>query len=195
MRLPQRTTEDPGGLNANNFRPLLGFASLPLATHNLYANYNSMQVKYMRTRGRAVINVNYTFGKALGIVSSTLDSFNLNNDYGVQATNRTHIFNAAYSYDLGRLVRNRVAGGLVNGWQIPASRRSRAAPTLRDSAGRFFGMALNSAKIRAPRTTSVRLAIGYAHYHAQSDCDLRSGSRTWDRISSSIRAVSPSRIR
>ena len=79
---------DPNGLNANNFRPLLGFAGLPLATHNLYANYNSAQIKYLRTKGRAVISVNYTFGKALGIVSSTLDQFNINNDYGVQSTNR-----------------------------------------------------------------------------------------------------------
>ena len=101
---------DPNGLNANNFRPLQGFAGLPLATHNLYANYNSMQVKYLRTKGRAVINVNYTFGKALGIVSSTLDQFNINNDYGVQSTNRTHIFNAAYSYNFGNLVRNKVGG-------------------------------------------------------------------------------------
>ena len=72
----------------------------------------------MRTKGRAVINVNYTFGKAMGIVSPTLDPFNLNNDYGVQATNRTHIFNAAYSYNFGDLVRNKFAGGFVNGWQF-----------------------------------------------------------------------------
>src|SRR4051812_19811524 len=68
---------DPGGLNANLFRPLQGFAGLPLSTHNLYANYNSMQVKFIRTRGRAVLNMNYTFGKAMGIVSTTLDSFNI----------------------------------------------------------------------------------------------------------------------
>jgi hypothetical protein len=142
---------DPNGLNANNFRPLLGFAGLPLATHNLYANYNSMQIKYMRTKGRAVINMNYTFGKALGIVSSTLDSFNLNNDYGVQATNRTHIFNAAYSYDLGRLVRSRLAGGLVNGWQISGITQIQSGANLTGQRGQTFGMALNSAKI--PGTT------------------------------------------
>jgi hypothetical protein len=95
---------DPNGLNANNFRPLQGFAGLPLATHNLFANYNSMQVKYLRTKGRAVINMNYTFGKALGIVSTTLDQFNLNNDYGVQDTTRTHICNSAHSYNLADVV-------------------------------------------------------------------------------------------
>jgi hypothetical protein len=45
---------DPNGLNANLFRPLQGFAGLPLATHNTYANYNSMQVKYMRRGGQCL---------------------------------------------------------------------------------------------------------------------------------------------
>ena len=124
---------------------------LPLATHNLYANYNSLQVKYMRTKGRAVINMNYTFGKALGIVSSTLDSFNLNNDYGVQSTNRTHIFNAAYSYNFGDLVRNRLAGGFVNGWQVSGIVQVQSGVNLTGQRGQTFGMALNSAKI--PGTT------------------------------------------
>ena len=142
---------DPNGLNANNFRPLVGFAALPLSTHNLYANYNSMQVKYMRTKGKAVINVNYTFGKALGILSPTLDAFNLNNDYGVQSNNRTHIFNAAYSYSFGRVVRNRIAGGVVNGWQVSGITQIQSGVNLTGQRGQNFGMALNSGKI--PGTT------------------------------------------
>jgi hypothetical protein len=142
---------DPNGLNANNFRPLQGFGSLPLATHNLYANYNSLQVKYLRTKGRAVINVNYTFGKAMGIVSSTLDQFNINNDYGVQSTNRPHIFNAAYSYNFGRVVNNRLAGGFVNGWQISGITQFQSGANLTGQRTQTFGMALNSAKI--PGTT------------------------------------------
>src|SRR5207245_1920099 len=114
-------------------------------------NYNSLQAKYMRTRGRAVITVNYTFGKAMGIVSSTLDSFNLNNDYGVQAANRTHIFNAAYSYNFGILVRNKVAGGFLNSWQISGITQIQSGVNLTGRSGQSFGMALNSAKI--PGTT------------------------------------------
>src|SRR5215471_8261565 len=142
---------DPNGLNANNFRPLQGFAGLPLATNNLYANYNSMQVKYMRTKGRSVINANYTFGKAMGIVSSTLDSFNINNDYGVQATNRKHIFNIAYSYSFGRFARNRLAGGVVNNWQVSGILQVQSGINLTGQRGQTFAMALNSAKI--PGTT------------------------------------------
>ena len=143
---------DPNGLNANNFRPLPGFAGLPLATNNLYANYNSLQTKYMRTKGRAVISVNYTFGKALGIISSTLDSFNLNNNYGVQASNRTHIFNAAYSYNFGKVSRNKWAGGFLNSWQVSGITQIQSGVNLTyRSTGQNFNLALNSAKI--PGTT------------------------------------------
>src|SRR6266853_4740126 len=142
---------DPNGLTANNFRPLPGFAGLPLATNNLYANYNSLQTTYMRTRGNAVISANYTFGKALGIVSSTLDSFNLNNDYGVQSTNRTHIFNAAYSYNFGKVARNKWAGGLVNSWQVSGITQLQSGVNLTGQRGQTFGLNLNGAKI--PGTT------------------------------------------
>jgi hypothetical protein len=142
---------DPNGLTANNFRPLQGFAGLPLATNNLYQNYNSMQVRYMRTKGKAVINANYTFAKALGIISSTADSFNINNDYGVQSTNRTHIFNIAYSYSFGRVLRNRFAGGVVNGWQVSGVTQIQSGVNLTGQRSQTFSMALNSAKI--PGTT------------------------------------------
>ena len=58
---------DPNSLVANNFRPLKGFSDVNLATHSLYANYNSLQTTWARTKGRYTLNLNYTFAKALGI--------------------------------------------------------------------------------------------------------------------------------
>jgi hypothetical protein len=142
---------DPATLNADKFRPLQGFSSLPLSTNNLYANYNSLQVKYLRTRGRGVINANYTFAKAMSIVSSTLDSFNINNDYAVQPTNRTHIFNVAYSYTLPQFVRNKALGGAVNGWQVSGITQIQSGANLTGLRNQNFGMALNAYKI--PGTT------------------------------------------
>jgi Carboxypeptidase regulatory-like domain len=110
---------DPNSLTANNFRPLLGYSDLPLATNNLYANYNALQVTWLRTKGHYTLNFNYAFGKAMGIVNPALDEFNLRNDYGVQSGNRKHIFNAAYSFDLGnKWATGKLAGGFVNGWQL-----------------------------------------------------------------------------
>ena len=142
---------DPGTLTANNFRPLQGFGSVVLATNNLWANYNALQITYQRVKGRAVISANYTWAKALGILSPTLDSFNLQNDYGVQATNRPQIANLAISYNLGNFVRNKLAGGFINGWQLSSIVQAQSGANLTGQRGQTFGLNANGAKI--PGTT------------------------------------------
>ncbi len=142
---------DPNLLVANSFRPLQGFSAVNLATHGIYANYNSLQATWVRTKGRYTVNLNYTFSKALGIISSTYDSFNMRNNYGVQASDRTHIFNTAYSIEMGRLTRSRIAGGLINGWQISGILQIQSGANLSGNRGNNFGMNLNSYKV--PGTT------------------------------------------
>src|SRR5262249_31937021 len=143
---------DPNSLTADNFRPLKGFSDLGLATNKSYASYNALQVTWVRTKGRYTLNMNYAFGKAMGIVSPTLDQFNLRNDYGVQPANRTHIFNAAYSIELGNPARDKVLGGFVNGWQLSGITQIQSGANLTGfSGGNNFGLNLNGAKI--PGTT------------------------------------------
>jgi hypothetical protein len=138
---------NPNNLDPNKFRPLLGFSDLGLATNKLWANYNSLQVTWVRTRGRYNLNLNYTYGKAMGIVSTTLDQYNLNNDYGVQPGNRTHIFNAAYSIELPNFTRSRAGGYVVNGWQFTGITQIQSGANLSGFSGENFGMNLNGAKV------------------------------------------------
>jgi hypothetical protein len=139
---------DPNSLNANDYRPLKGFSSLGIATNGLYANYNALQATWLRTKGRYIINMNYAYGKAMGIVKPSLDSFNLNNNYGVQPNNRKHIFNAAYSVELGNFTRNKIGGGVINGWQFSGITQIQSGANLSGlSDSQRFGMNLNSAKI------------------------------------------------
>lgn len=142
---------DPNSLNANNFRPIKAYSNINLATHNWYANYNSMQVTWVRTKGRYTLSMNYTFAKALGIITSTLDSYNLANNYGVMPSNRTHLFNLASSVELGNPVKNRVAGGFVNGWQLSGILQLQSGANLTGNRSQNFGLNLNSYKI--PGTT------------------------------------------
>jgi hypothetical protein len=142
-------SQDPNKLNADNFRPLQGFSNLYLATNNAYANYNSMQASWIRSGGRYNLNLNYTFGKAMGIVSSSgnpvNDQFNLANNYGVLPSNRTHIFNAAYSIELGNPVKgNKFAQGLVNGWQLTGITQLQSGANLSGFNGQNFGMNANN---------------------------------------------------
>jgi hypothetical protein len=141
---------DPNSLVANNFRPYLGFSDLFLATNNAYANYNAMQVTWIRTKGRYTINANYTFGKAMGIVNPALDQYNLSNDYGVQPGNRTHIFNVAYSVELGNFLgagANKIAAGFVNGWQLSGIVQVQSGANLSGLSGQNFGLTTNNAII------------------------------------------------
>jgi hypothetical protein len=110
---------NPNNLNSANFTPYSQYSNgTYLATNNLYANFNALQMTWVRSKGRYNINFNYTYGKAMGIVNANADPFNLANDYGVQPANRTHIFNAAYSIELGNHTTDRILGGFVNGWQL-----------------------------------------------------------------------------
>ena len=135
---------DPNSLNPDNFRPLRGFSDLNLTTANLYSNYNSMQVTWVRTAGRYTLDLNYTFGKGLGILNAN-DQFTIAENYGVLAANRTHVFNAAYTVDLRNPVRNRFAGGFANGWQVAGLVQLQSGADL-NGAG-TFGMNLNNLKI------------------------------------------------
>jgi hypothetical protein len=138
---------DPNSLTANNFRPLLGYGDLGVATNNLYANYNALQASFVRTRGRYTITSNYTFGKAMGIVANTYDQYNLRNDYGVQSGNRKQIFNIAYSVELPKFTSNRAFGGVVNGWQVSGIMQIQSGANLTANASGNFSIALNNAII------------------------------------------------
>ena len=110
---------NPATANANNYRPLQGYGDLVESTNNLYANYNALQVSWIRHSGRYVFQTNYTFQKAMGIVNPAADPFSLAANYGPLSSDRRHLFNAAYSIDLGTLIHsNRFVDGAVNGWQF-----------------------------------------------------------------------------
>jgi len=142
---------DPNSLTANNFRPIPAFGDVYAATNNLYANYNSMQVTWVRTKGKYTINMNYTYGRSMGIVGE-YDQYNLSNDYGVTSQDRRQIFNIAYSIELGSPVKsNKALGGMVNGWQLSGITQFESGPNLSAYQSENFGMNLNGYKI--PGTT------------------------------------------
>ncbi len=107
----------------DDFRPYNHYNHLHVAQHNLYGNYNSLQVQWNKQQGRAIYGVNYTFSKALGVLGAnanglSVDPFNYRNDYNPESFDRTHIFNASYSYSFGSLTKNRYAGWAANGWEL-----------------------------------------------------------------------------
>jgi hypothetical protein len=107
----------------NDFRPYPTYSHIYVAQHNINANYNSLQTLWNKQQGPFLFGFNYTYSKALGILGANgngtpADPFNYRNDYGPLAFDRTHIFNATYSYTIGKIVHERIAGAVANGWMI-----------------------------------------------------------------------------
>ena len=129
-------------------RPYRGYQDLAIATHNLYSNYNSLQVSWIRTKGKANINMNYTLGKNMGIVGN-YDEFNLANSYGALSNDRRHVFNAAYSLELPKFARggNKFAQGVVNGWQFSGITQVQSSANLTGSTGGGFNQDFNGATL------------------------------------------------
>jgi hypothetical protein len=141
---------NPATANPDSFRPIQGYQDINLATNNLYANYNALQVTWARQKGRFIMQLNYSYQKALGIVSASLDPFDLSQNYGVQPGDRRQLFNASYSVELGSPLRgNRIVRGVVNGWQLSGitSWESGANLTYNSGTGNRFNMQLNGAII------------------------------------------------
>ena len=127
---------NPATANANLYRPLQGYGNLNLATNNLYQNYNALQVSWIRHAGLYVIQANYTWQKAMGIISPNIEPFNLAANYGALPADRRNLFNAAYSFDLGKRRSLQFPGERIGATvgSSPASRSWKAAPILPTAA-------------------------------------------------------------
>ncbi len=111
--------KDPSTIGSGeyDYGPYPTYQAVNIANHNLYSNYNALQVSWVRQKGKYDITANYTYGKALGITGA--DQLNLSQDYGPEPFDRRQIINAAYSVELPDPVHgNKILGGVINGWQL-----------------------------------------------------------------------------
>jgi len=122
--------------SVNDWRPYPLYGQLQLEAHKLFANYNGLQVTWGKTKGWLNYGANYTWSKALGVrggYSNGIpgDSFNVWNDYGPLAYDRSHIFNVWYYVDLGSHIHsNKVLAALANGWSISGYTGLQSGPNL-----------------------------------------------------------------
>jgi hypothetical protein len=125
----QYTTQDfnqiagLSGLQVDAFRPYPAYAGIYIASHRLYSNYNGLQTSLTKQTGHLLVNVNYTFSKALGILGgdqngTPVDPFNLRNNYGPETFDRTNVFNAAYTYQEGSPFHLPLAKYFLNEWEV-----------------------------------------------------------------------------
>lgn len=107
------------------FRPFPTYYDLDIAQHNLYSNYNGLQTSLLKQSGRFFFNINYTFSKALGVLGGyqngePIDPFNLRNNYLPEGFDRTHVFNASYTYVEGNAFHfgSNLLNSFINNWEV-----------------------------------------------------------------------------
>ena len=117
------------GFPTNDYYPLHFYTQMQLVSHGSYSNYNAFIVSWQKQTGRVTFTTNYTFSKVLGVRDgesdngpgdgNTLWPYSLAANYGVLAWDHTHIFNAAYVFNLPSPIKgNAFLGGVVNGWVL-----------------------------------------------------------------------------
>jgi hypothetical protein len=125
-----------GSAEENDWRPYREYGNLQVASHALYANYNSLQTTLSRSKGIATFSFNYTYSKAMGVRGSYFngipgDSFNMRNNYGPLSFDRTHIVNATYFFNFATWYHgNRFVRGVVDGWQVSGYTGVQSGPNL-----------------------------------------------------------------
>jgi hypothetical protein len=130
----------------NNFRKYPFYSQVNIARHILYGDYNGMQVSLRRNQGKLQYSVNYTWSKNLGVLGSyatgnVIDSGNIRPNYGPLSTDRSHVVNANYSYNVGGWHHgSRWVGGFVNGWEISQIFNLQSGPNAQRVLGSNFGL-------------------------------------------------------
>ncbi len=126
----------PTAPSVNDWRPYPLYGQLQLEAHSLFANYNGMQVTWGKSKGWLSYGANYTWSKTMGVRGGYNngipgDSFNVWNDYGPLAYDRSQIFNTWYYVDLGRHVHgNRLLTTIANNWAVSGYTGLQSGPNL-----------------------------------------------------------------
>jgi hypothetical protein len=143
-----------------------GSAAISVNTHKGYANYNGAQVSLVKQAGHASYNVNYTWSKSLGIVSSTLDAFNVRNNYGILNIDRPHVVNTSYAYDLPSFVHgNRFVGGAVNGWTVTGTTTWQAGGNIQANTSQNLGLTLTHDYTDPVTNVETKYTIGSSTFY------------------------------
>jgi hypothetical protein len=129
-----------------DYRPYHNYQTIMLASHGSYQNYNALVATWNKQSGPVTFMVNYTFSKVLGIRDgesdngagngTSVDPWNVRDNYGVLAYDHTHIFNAAYVLSLPSLIHhNRVLGGMLNAWKLSGVTQLQSGAPIQPNTG------------------------------------------------------------
>jgi hypothetical protein len=165
--------------NANDYYPLINYQNINQQGNGSYANYNSLQASWMKNSGPAMVMVNYTFSKVLGVRDGysgngagagtmayslyPLDPNALRDNYGVLAYDHSDIFNFVGVFRMGQRIHgNPVLGGVVNGWVLQTNNNFQSGAPIQPNTGENLNVNFPSG------STTVVNGVSYSGINNQS---------------------------
>jgi hypothetical protein len=164
----------------DSLRPYSYYKNVYVIRHNTYSNYNALQVIWNKRKGSLIWGLNYTWSKYLGINKS--NPLDIDANYGPINSDRSHIFNANYSYQEGRLFHgNKLVDTLLNHWEIAGITGIQSGPNLQAAGGSglnfgFGGSVLQGASNTAQLTSKNLLGTPDISVNAQTTCNPATGT-------------------
>lgn len=120
-----------------DFRPYPNYTKVDVPKHISWANYNALQTSLSKQAGSLIMNVNYSWAKALGVRGNydtgyNADPINLQNDYGILAYNRAQAMNLSFSYQEGKKYHgsNVVLRQSLNDWELSGIMTMQSGPDM-----------------------------------------------------------------
>ena len=163
----------PTGNSAADYRPYgyaYGTNSVYRDESSDYANYNGLQVAYLKTSGKLTFDFNFTWSKSLGTGLQN-NPFVLRYNYGPESIDRPYVFNSSYTYQTGKFNHgNSFVRGAVGGWTISGISTWQAGGNLLALLGNNvpnFGLSEQYTNVPASYTAAgtVTTGIGTATYY------------------------------
>ena len=164
---------NPGTANIDDYRPMMNYQQVTVINHGAWQNYNGIQGSWRKATSRHFFSVNYTFGKALGVVSGSqgalVDPFNPAANYSVLAYDHSQLFNTAYSFRLPSPFHdNAFLKGAVNGWQVSGITLIQSGAPIQPNDG-------GNLNLSAPINNRTWLGTDAVSLQPLLTCDPRSG--------------------
>jgi hypothetical protein len=124
---PQPADVVANGGNVNRSRPFAGWAGINQRRTTAHNQYHGLLVSFRHDAGRAgLLNISYTLSQAKTSATNDRDAvdlpqnpLDLEAEYAVARTDRTHVFTANYVYELPFFRNSKgLLHGVLGGWQL-----------------------------------------------------------------------------
>jgi hypothetical protein len=162
-----------------DYYPYPNYTTVYVPHHIGYGNYNALQASFTKQKGRFLLRANYTWAKALGIrgdyrTGAVGDPSNLRNNYGYLGFNRNNAVNFVYSYQFGKVVQNKLLGGVVNNWEIDGVTQIQSGPDVGVLTGNGnFSLSGGVSYTPAGSTTQVQIPVNNTDYLGTPNINLQ----------------------